>query len=264
MCDVALDRPTCSTGYMHTHTHTYTHTHTHTLTRTLTCTYTCTHTHSFSDASGRRFSIPTSSEHGSHSLLTIIPSHEGYGSTLYPSKPTSVETVILIPALTVKAHYQSIVGRSYSTHNAPPASSPRRSPAPMPTIPTHHQMLTSAQPVPNQEPFDDSKPALPVKKGILSVSAVVASLPEDIKLTPSLLEFIERVATPTIAATVVTSGSSSDSDVESGEEEGGVDHAPQQQTAESWPISFPVHVMHSGLPESAVDSLPHMPATLSR
>ena len=204
--------------------------------------YTHTHTHACSDVSGRRFSIPTSSEHGSHSRLTTISSHEAYGSKLYPSKPTSVETVILIPALTVKAHYQSIVGRSYSTHSAPPASSPRRSPAPMPTIPTHHQMPTSAQPVPNQEPFDDSKPALPVKKGILSVSAVVASLPEDIKLTPSLLEFIERVATPTIAATVVTSNSSSDSDAESGGEEGGVDHAPQQQTAESWPISFPVHV----------------------
>ena len=114
----------------------------------------------------------------------------------------------------------------------------------MATIPTHHQMLTSAQPAPNQEATNDFKPALPVKKGILSVSAVVASLPEDIKLTPSLLEFIERVATPTIAATVVTSSSSSDSEGESGGEEGGGggDHAPQQQTAESWPISFPVHV----------------------
>ena len=206
-----------------------------------------THTHTLccSDVGGRRFSIPTSSEHGSHTRLTIIPSYEAYSSKLYPSKPASVETVILIPALTVKAHYQSIVGRSYSTHNAPPPTSPRRSPAPMATIPTPHQMLTSAQSAPTQEATDDTKPALPVKKGILSVSAVVASLPEDIKLTPSLLEFIERVATPTIAATVVTSSSSSDSEGESGGEEGGGgggDHAPQQQTAESWPISFPVHV----------------------
>ena len=106
-------------------------------------------------------------------------------------------------------------------------------------------MLTSAQSAPTQEATNDTKLALPVKKGILSVSAVVASLPEDIKLTPSLLEFIERVATPTIVATVVTSSSSSDSKGESGGEEGGGgggDHAPQQQTAESWPISFPVHV----------------------
>ena len=43
---------------------------------------------------------------------------------------------------------------------------------------------------------------------------------EDIKLTPSLLEFIGRVATPTIVATVVTSSSSSDSEEESGGEEG--------------------------------------------
>lgn len=209
-----------------------------------TC-YIRTHTLCRSDVGGRRFSIPTSSEHGSHTRLTIIPSYEAYSSKLYPSKPASVETVILIPALTVKAHYQSIVGRSYSTHNAPPPTSPRRSPAPMATIPTSHQMLTSAQSAPTQEATDDIKPALPVKKGILSVSAVVASLPEDIKLTPSLLEFIERVATPTIAATVVTSSSSSDSEGESGGEEGGGgggDHAPQHQTAESWPISFPVHV----------------------
>ena len=196
------------------------------------------HTHTHSDVSGRRFSIPTSDYAGSHSRLTIIPSYDMYSSKL---KPTNVETVILIPALTVKAHYQSIVGRSYSTHKAPPTSSPRRSPGPMATIPANHQLLSSAQPVSSQEPVDESKPALPVKKGILSVSAVVASLPEDIKLTPSLLEFIERVARPTIAATVVTSSSSGDSDMESGGEEGG-DHAPQQQTAESWPISFPVHV----------------------
>ena len=109
----------------------------------------------------------------------------------------------------------------------------------MTTIPTPHQMLTSAQSAPTQEATGDTKPALPVKKGILSVSAVVASLPEDTKLTPSLLEFIERVATPTTAAKVVTGSSSSDSEGESG---GGGDHAPQQQTAESWSTSFPVHV----------------------
>ena len=109
----------------------------------------------------------------------------------------------------------------------------------MTTIPTPHHMLTSAQSAPTQEATDDTKPALSVKKGILSVSAVVASLLEDTKLTPSLLEFIERVATPTIAAKVVTGSSSSDSEGESG---GGGDHTPQQQTAESWSISFPVHV----------------------
>ena len=46
--------------------------------------------------------------------------YEAYSSKLYTSKPASVETVILILALTVKSHYQSIVGRSYSTHSAPP------------------------------------------------------------------------------------------------------------------------------------------------
>lgn len=156
----------------------------------------------------------------------------------YSAKSTSVETVILIPALSVKAHYQSIVGRSYSSRHAPPSPSSRRSPVNKIRSPTHHPLTpsTPSGPVLSEE---EPKPTLPVKKGILSLSAVVASLQEDIKLTPSLLEFIERVARPTIAATVVTSSSSGDSDAESGEEG---EPGTQQQATDSWPISFPVHV----------------------
>ena len=169
--------------------------------------------------------------------MTSMPS-ESYTTKAFSPKPSSVETLILIPALTVKANYQSIVGRGYSV---PPPSSPRRSPALVKNSPTH--LLVPATPSSQDPSPNGTKSALPVKKGILSVSAVVSSLPEDIKLTPSLLEFIERVARPTIAATVVTSSSSGDSDstdVESGGEEG--EAVAQQQTADSWPISFPVHV----------------------
>lgn len=201
-----------------------------------------TQTHCCSENGGRRLSIPTSagvSATGSslHPKLTLHTS-ESYSSKPYSSKPTGVETVILIPALTVKAHYQSIVGRSYSPHHGPLSPSPIRSPTHKVHSPTHHPQTprTPSSPPPNAE---DSKPALPVKKGILSLSAVVASLPEDIKLTPSLLEFVERVARPTIAATVVTSSSSGESDTESGEE---AESGAQQQPADSWPISFPVHV----------------------
>lgn len=166
-----------------------------------------------------------------------------YLSKGYSSKSSGVETLILIPALTVKAHYQSIVGRSYSQQQQTiPLSPSRLSPAPKVQSPTHLiQPPHDCSAPPTGQ--DDSKPALPVKKGILSVSAVVASLPEDIKLTPSLLEFIERVARPTIAATVVTSSSSgdSDTDTESGGEEGEPVSQPQQ-TADSWPLSFPVHI----------------------
>ena len=196
-----------------------------------------TQTHCCSENGGRRLSIPTSgavsAPSSSHPKLTMYTS-ESYSSKPYSAKPTSVETVILIPALSVKAHYQSIVGRSYSPHHVPhsPSPAPRRSPSHKVHSPTH----TPSVPPPNAE---ESKPALPVKKGILSLSAVVASLPEDIKLTPSLLEFIERVARPTIAATVVTSSSSGESDTESGEE---AEPGAQQQPADSWPISFPVHV----------------------
>ncbi len=119
-----------------------------------------------------------------------------------------VESVIFIPALTVKAHYQSIVGRSYSNTLVP--RSPSHSP-----------------------PTNVTSDLLPVKRGVLSISAVIASLPEPIRLSPSLLEFIEQVARPTIAATIVSSSSSS---TESDEE---ADPTPSN---DNWPLSFPVDI----------------------
>lgn len=135
-------------------------------------------------------------------------------SNSLPEHRLAVESVILVPALTVKAHYQSIVGPSYSNLSSP-----------------QHVTEDQATRQPAQEPL----PSLPVKKGVLSLSAVIASLPEDIKLTHSLLEFIEQVARPTLAATVLSSSSSTDSLSSNEAEEAKVTPSPS-------PISFPVDV----------------------
>ena len=134
----------------------------------------------------------------------------------------SVESVLLIPALTVKAHYQSIVGPTYSKLSV----SPHHRPPPSPPPPSDSK-AESTQPL---QPF-------PVKKGVLSLSAVVESLPEDIKLTHSFLEFIEQVARPTLAATVVSSSSSTESLDEDTET---VTEDKSNQSLS--PISFPVDV----------------------
>jgi len=89
----------------------------------------------------------------------------------------------------------------------------------------------------------DLQSELQTKRGVLSISAVVASLPEDVELTPSLLEFIEQVARPTLAATEVTSSNSESdtpADIDSGLE--GPTQPHQQPTSDPWPISFPVDV----------------------
>lgn len=135
----------------------------------------------------------------------------------------SVESVVLIPALTIKTHYQSIVGPNYShpsttPHEATPTSSP-----------VSARQLDVPPPVPH----------FPVKKGVLSLSVIIDSLPDDIRLTHSFLEFIEQVARPTLAATVVSSSSST----ESLEEESEATTATEDKSNQSLSISFPVDVI---------------------
>ena len=165
-----------------------------------------------------------SSHHSSSSLMShspLLPAHRPKTEHKH-----TVESVVLIPALIVKAHYQSIVGPTYSNVSSSPVhqhspSLGRRSPT---SSPRH--VADSAQPMPH----------LPVKKGVLCLSAVIESLPEDIKLTHSLLEFIEQVARPTLAATVVSSSSSTESLSDSATS---ADDKPNQSVS---PISFPVDV----------------------
>lgn len=81
-----------------------------------------------------------------------------------------------------------------------------------------------------------------MKRGVLSISVKVASTPEDMTLTPSLLEFVEQVVRPTIAATVDTKPDSS-SDSDTGDDSEVEEIGEQGQAAkEDSPISFPVDV----------------------
>lgn len=137
----------------------------------------------------------------------------------------------------VQVHYKSIVGQSYQFPS--PSSSILLS---TPTTGTATPSLAPNIKVTPGTPDSATQPGFPMKRGVLSISFVVASTPEDMTLTPSLLEFVEQVVRPTIAATVDTKpDSSSDSDTgddseveETGEEE--------PRAKEDAPISFPVDV----------------------
>lgn len=161
----------------------------------------------------------------SHSSLVM--SHSPYLQTQRnkAEHKHTVESVLLIPALTVKTHYQSIVGPSYSTVSV-------HSPL------LQHSASSGSISPPPKTASHQSMAHFPVKKGILSLSAVIESLPEDIKLTHSFLQFIEQVAKPTLAATAVSSSSSTES-LSDEAEPTAEDKASQAPS----PISFPVDVI---------------------
>lgn len=125
-------------------------------------------------------------------------------------QPTSVVTSIVIPALEMRAHYQTIVGTPHANTPASPVKSlsaahtPRgRSPV-APSVacePQNTPDTVATQPRERLTPLtvaDASARAngLPVKKGILSITATVSSVSKDLELNPSLLEFIEQVVRP--------------------------------------------------------------------
>ena len=146
-----------------------------------------------------------------------------------PSKP--LDTVILIPAFDLKVHYQSIMGKKYMY---PLSSSLPGSPIKAPSgfsksFEQHTTTTTTTGSGPSSgrssSPHENKTRPMTldaadeqaaedqlIKKGVLSVTAIISSLPDDLQLTPSFLEFIEQVARPTIAATVVSSPSSSDTE----------------------------------------------------
>ncbi len=194
-----------------------------------------------------------------------------YTSKLSPHGPSVVDTIVMVPALKVKVHYQSIVGGAYSAPTPPPSpakltrSIPPRPvikeatpPTPLASTPEQpHKAVSwapeppevfekSRTPSPRQKPQTDEsgkeKDEEPSeKRGILSISAIVSSVPEDLELTPSLLEFVEQVARPTIAAAIITSSSDTESDAES-DSETTPSVIPSQPAGEPAAISYPVDV----------------------
>ena len=155
-----------------------------------------------------------------------------FTSPLQPRKlqgSSANETVIiLIPALSVQVDYKSLVGQSYQ-FPSPSSSTPSAAPSFEEHVPTIE--VTPGTP-------DSVAP--PTKRGVLAVSVVVKSTPEDMTLSPSLLEFVEQVVRPTIAATVSRGDSNSDGDSEEESEEDGEGTLGKSDDAP--PISFPVDV----------------------
>ena len=171
-----------------------------------------------------------------------------------------MDSVLRIPALNVRFHYKSIV---QNVQPVIPDSVPRPKFTPEPiqipssdaqvgTVPTKLQKSVTWHPgkfadriaklhPKEASPVPPASPA-PTKRGLLSLSAVVASVPENLELTPSLLEFIEQVARPAIAATAVTSSSGTDSDSTDADSEGEGAASVPQTPGESSPLSFPVDV----------------------
>lgn len=137
----------------------------------------------------------------------------------------------------VKAHYQSILGSTYTT--APPSpNKPPRSPRSSPDK-THSGTIG---PTDFSKPVSDTKS--PVKKGILSVVTVISSLDDDLKLNPSILDFIEQVVRPIniSAQEIETAVSSTEFDPEDEKEEEANEFPVVVKKSDGYPLSFPVDV----------------------
>ena len=159
--------------------------------------------------------------------------HTSFTSPFQPRKLqgslASETVIILIPALNVQVHYKSLVGQSYQF------------PSPQSSLGVSASIVPPERELPRVEvsPGTPDSVSPPTKRGMLAVSVVVKSTPEDMTLTPSLLEFVEQVVRPTMAAT--TNKADSSSDTESGEESDGEGEDTPEQT-EAPPISFPMDV----------------------
>lgn len=163
----------------------------------------------------------------------------------------SVDTLILIPALEVKANYQSILREIYpgSPHKSLSASnSPRgRSPIPPPKFGGISHAINAERTELSQESKQKVTLVLgdvydhPIKKGALSIAATVAPLPQDLELNPSLLDFVAQVIRP-----INVGAHSGDDDIDIEVDEIEATETKQSQivsgATEARPLSFPVDV----------------------
>ena len=142
----------------------------------------------------------------------------------------------------VKVHYQSIVGRSfYGTSQASPQKSGSHTPIGYsPVLPAKFQTDNEGINFAQFDLYD--KCGNPIKKGVLTISAVIEPLPQDLELDPNLLDFIEQVVRPINITTQKNDYADSDDDEE--ERSNTMEHKapvtkPQSSTR---PLSFPVEV----------------------
>ena len=89
----------------------------------------------------------------------------------------------------------------------------------------------------------DEKTGLPVKKGVLSVTTTISSLPSDIELNPSILDFIEQVVRPiNISAREIETALPTELDEEEEKEDESNELPIVVKKSNSNPISFPVDI----------------------
>ena len=157
----------------------------------------------------------------------------------------SVLTTLFIPAVEVKAHYQSILGSTYSTAPTTPTKSPS-SPQMTPQREKEEEDQRQKKPKMDSPPhvtFDinDNKAGLPVKKGVLSIATIISSLPNDLELNPSILDFVEQVVRPiNISAQEIEIVSSDIKEEDEKEEDSKLPVTAQKSGTQ--PLSFPVDV----------------------
>ena len=195
------------------------------------------------------------SERQTSSPNLLTKAHQQLSLPLQPLQPRRVQSrakdtgndtiIILIPGLNVQVHYKSIVGQSYQFPSptsyipSPPPVSHVPSPSPTSYIPSPPPV--SHVPRVNITPGTPDQVDVAMKRGVLSVSVVVKSTPEDMTLTPSLLEFVEQVVRPTIAATVNTKTDSS-SECDSDDDNELEELQDTSKTTDIPVISFPLDV----------------------
>ena len=162
----------------------------------------------------------------------------------------TVDNEVQIPALEVKAHYQTIVGTAYQNT---PISSPQkytsRGQSPITPVKDDPESLAKASARPTVDPHLHShhlellnKSGLPVKKGVVTIAASVASLSRELELNPSILDFVEQVIRPiNISALAMDSGSPEPEEEREKEAKEEESQATAQQV-EPRPLSFPVDV----------------------
>ncbi len=152
------------------------------------------------------------------------------------SKQTTppVHTVLLIPAVEVKAHYQSILGSAHS--NGPPSPVKKTTDG---VVREQQEAGLLNVPRPLAETDDRTRGGLPVKRGVFTVVTTISSLPNDLELDPTLLDYIEQVVRPiNISAQEIETA---DIDVEEDEQLLSDNELPlDSKSVEPRPLSFPV------------------------
>ena len=147
-----------------------------------------------------------------------------------------VHTVLFIPAVEVKAHYQTILGSAHSTGPPSPVKQPTENVA-------REQQEAGLLNVPRllTETDDRTRGGLPIKRGVFTMVTTISSLPNDLELDPTLLDYIEQVVRPiNISAQEIETA-----DIDSDEDKQLLSDSElplDSKSVDPHPLSFPVDI----------------------